>query len=105
MTLLERFQLKKLIEQNEYLELMAPVNLSIVCFRYNPVKIYQTELNNLNKEILMDLQESGDAVISSTFLSNNYVLRVAITNHRSTIKDIDILINSILKIAKKYHKK
>lgn len=94
--------LKQLVEQNEYLELMAPVELSIVCFRYNPGNASQKHLNTINKEILMDLQESGDAIISSTFLNGNYVFRVAITNHRSTFNDIDILINCIIRIAEKY---
>lgn len=91
--------LEKLIQNNIHLELMAPVNLSIVCFRFNPGSLSVDQLNDLNKEILMDLQESGDAIISSTILHGNYVFRTAITNHRSQFSDIDLLIRSILKIA------
>lgn len=95
-------QLAKYLEYRIYdhplLELMAPVNLSIVCFRVNPIDTLPETLNDLNKEILMDLQESGDAIISSTLLDGNYVFRTAITNHRSKKSDIDILLNSIQKI-------
>lgn len=94
--------LEKQVNMHLNLELMAPVNLSIVCFRFNPGGLSREELNHINKEILMDLQESGDAVISSTFLNGNYVFRTAITNHRSKMKDIDILVKSILKLSSVY---
>ena len=80
--------LKELVLQDDHLELMAPVDLSIVCFRFNAKAFPDRDLNIVNKEILMDLQESGAAIISSTILNGNYVFRVAITNHRSKPKDI-----------------
>jgi hypothetical protein len=44
-------------------------------------------LNEVNKELLMRLQESGIAVVSSTMLNGKFVLRAAITNHRSRRED------------------
>lgn len=88
------------IAQTPDLELVAPAPLNIVCFRYNPLSMDNAELNALNKEILMQLHESGIAMPSYTLLQGAYCLRVAITNHRTTTADLEILIDAVLKIGK-----
>lgn len=93
--------LAKRIAQTPGLELMAPAPLNIVCFRYNPGFLNAAELNALNKEILMQLHESGIAVPSYTVLQQAYCLRVAISNHRTTTADLEILIETVLKIGAK----
>lgn len=89
------------IAETPALELMAPTPLNIVCFRYNPGNLNADELNSLNKEILMQLHESGIAAPSYTVLQGAYCLRVAITNHRTTAADLDILLEAVLKIGEK----
>jgi aromatic-L-amino-acid/L-tryptophan decarboxylase len=81
------------------LELMAPVPLNIVCFRYNPGHKSREELNQMNKEILMQLHEKGIAAPSSTILSGHYVIRVAHVNHRSRRSDFDALLQGVLSIG------
>jgi glutamate/tyrosine decarboxylase-like PLP-dependent enzyme len=93
--------LARRIEQTPGLELMAPVPLNIVCFRYNPGFLNAAELNALNKEILMQLHESGIAAPSYTVLQQAYCLRAAITNHRTTTADLEMLIEAVLNIGKK----
>ncbi|HEU4859538.1 MAG TPA: hypothetical protein VFT15_06870, partial [Chitinophagaceae bacterium] len=75
-----------------------PVSTNIVCFRFNPRKNH-LDLNMLNKEILMRLQESGIAAPSYTRLKGNYCLRVANVNHRTELKDFDVLVNEVIKIG------
>ena len=87
------------INQNVQLELMAPVLMNIVCFRFNPPSSNPSELNALNKEILMQLHEKGIATPSYTVLNGNYVIRVAHVNHRSTMRDFDILLDGVLNIG------
>jgi glutamate/tyrosine decarboxylase-like PLP-dependent enzyme len=89
------------IDETPSLERMAPAPLNIVCFRYNPGNLSADELNFLNKEILMQLHESGIAAPSYTVLQGAYCLRVAITNHRTTTADLDILVEAVLKIGEK----
>lgn len=91
--------LGKLIIENEKLELIAPIGLDIVCFRYNPGNMSNEELNSLNKEIKLQIEEQGIAFLGYTTLHDKYCIRIAIANHRSTSDDFDILIESILKIA------
>jgi aromatic-L-amino-acid decarboxylase len=97
----QAFYLESLIKNEKNLELLTPVTLNVVCFRYNPNRqLSQSALNILNKEILMRLHEEGVAVPSYTFLDGNYVIRVANVNHRSKKSDFDALVYDVLRIGK-----
>ncbi|MDD5364644.1 MAG: pyridoxal-dependent decarboxylase [Gallionellaceae bacterium] len=85
-----------LVEASPALELMAPVSLDIVCFRYNPGGMDGVELDQVNLEIMMRLQEEGVAALSDTSLKGMRCLRVAIANHRSRREDFDLLVAAIL---------
>ncbi|MDX2048071.1 MAG: aminotransferase class V-fold PLP-dependent enzyme [Chitinophagaceae bacterium] len=91
--------LSELIKQKGSLELLAPVLLNIVCYRYNPGGLNKQQLNELNKEILMRLQEEGIAAPSYTILDGNYAIRAAITNHRSRKEDFVILVRETIRIG------
>jgi glutamate/tyrosine decarboxylase-like PLP-dependent enzyme len=78
------------------LELMAPVPLNIVCFRYAAPGLDGAALDAVNQEILLRVQERGIAVPSSTVLSGRFAIRVAITNHRSRREDFDLLVGAVL---------
>jgi aromatic-L-amino-acid/L-tryptophan decarboxylase len=88
-----------LIEARPELELLASVSLNVVCFRYRPPDFLENLLNALNKEVLLRLQESGIAVVSSTILEEKFALRAAITNHRSRREDFEILVQAVSKIG------
>jgi glutamate/tyrosine decarboxylase-like PLP-dependent enzyme len=96
--LIQAKYLSDLVEQSEELELTAPTATNIVCFRFNPGKNH-LDLDELNKEILMRLQESGIAAPSYTKLHGNYCLRVANVNHRTIKNDFDVLVNEVIKIG------
>ena len=90
----------QLVEKDECLELMAPIGLDIVCFRYNPGGLEDEQLNALNKEILMQLHEQGIAAPSYTTLQGRYCLRIAIANHRSRQEDFDLLARETVRIGR-----
>jgi len=92
--------LGSLAEEHEELELLTPVSLNIVCYRYNPGGLSEADLNGLNKEILMQLQLEGIAAPSYTLLKGKYALRVAITNHRSRRQDFDLLAEATCRIGR-----
>jgi len=88
------------------LELIAPVDLNIVCFRFNPGKgsgdhprLDDAALNALNEEILLRLHESGIAAPTYTTLRGRYALRAAITNHRSRWEDFDLLVREVVRLG------
>ena len=89
-----------LINLEPQLELMAEVPLNIVCFRFNPGGLDVDTLNRINKEMLMRLHEEGIAIPSYTILNNQYVIRVANTNHRSRLEDFDLLVKEVLRIGR-----
>jgi glutamate/tyrosine decarboxylase-like PLP-dependent enzyme len=88
------------IAREPLLELLAPVTLNIVCFRYFKAGADLAALNVLNEELLMRLHESGIAVPSYTTLQGRYCLRVAISNHRTRDEDLELFIDTVLKIGK-----
>ncbi|PCH51245.1 MAG: amino acid decarboxylase [Cellvibrionales bacterium] len=102
--------LGELINQDPNFELMAPIGLDIVCFRYRPQNLREQDLGAktleesaleaLNKEILFELQEQGIAAPSCTTLNGKYSLRVAIANHRSQFSDFDLLMSEINRLGK-----
>ncbi len=95
--------LASLIKAHANMELCADVPMNIVCFRYHPSKATSTmtleQLNTLNQELLLRLQESGRAVVSSTVLRGVYTLRAAIVNQRSTMADFDELVRAVEEIG------
>jgi len=76
------------------LELLAPVQLNIVCFRYRAV-----DADEVNRNIVVDIQESGIAAPSTTVLDGRLAIRAAIVNHRTDICDIDALISAVLEFG------
>jgi aromatic-L-amino-acid decarboxylase len=66
----------------------APVALNIVCFG-----VKGSQDGSLNREIVIDLHEQGDAAPSLTLLDGKPVIRAAIVNHRTKTMDIDHLID------------
>jgi len=89
----------QLVEKEPTMELMAPIGMDIVCFRFNPAGLEVEALNRLNKEILMQLHEQGIAVPSYTTLHGQYCLRIAIANHRSVQDDFDVLAKEVVRIG------
>jgi glutamate/tyrosine decarboxylase-like PLP-dependent enzyme len=93
-----------LVSEADDFELLAPVDLSICCFRYVPASLKEklaagddvdAELNNLNEKIMTGVQRSGRAYISNATINGKFALRVCITNFRTTKEDIDTTLNVI----------
>jgi glutamate/tyrosine decarboxylase-like PLP-dependent enzyme len=86
--------LKRRIEAEPKLELLAPVALNIVCFRYRC-----SDPDAVNAEIVADLHESGIAAPSSTVLNGHIAIRAAFVNHRTEERDVDALVDAVLKFG------
>jgi aromatic-L-amino-acid/L-tryptophan decarboxylase len=88
--------LRDRISAEARLELLAPVPLNVVCFRFTAPGLDGAALDSVNQEILLRVQERGIAVPSSTVLGGRFALRVAITNHRSRREDFDLFVDAVL---------
>jgi glutamate/tyrosine decarboxylase-like PLP-dependent enzyme len=76
------------------LELLAPVQLNIVCFRYRAA-----DANKVNGDIVIDIQESGIAAPSTTLLDGQLAIRAAIVNHRTDTCDLDALLAAVIRFG------
>jgi aromatic-L-amino-acid decarboxylase len=92
--------LGELVTASPELELSAPVTLNVVCFRYVAAEVDVAALDEINKNIVVELQEQGVAVLSGTVIKGKHVLRAANTNHRSRREDFDVLVREVIRIGK-----
>lgn len=88
-------RMAELAESSPDLQLMAPLSLNIVCFRWWRHGLDATALDAINSRILVDLQESGEAMMSPYRIEGRFCFRAAITNHRTQDLDIDRAIRFI----------
>jgi len=79
--------LEALIAGSELFELRAKVRLNIVCF-----SVKGDETGEINRELVMDLHESGIAAPSITRLEGRPVIRAAIVNHRTRAADMETFV-------------
>ena len=89
------------IEETPELQLMAPIELSAVCFRYVGGIHNENELNHLNSEILRRIVERGNVYLSNATLQSRFCLRACVVNHRTTNSDIDRVVAEVLAVANK----
>lgn len=73
------------------LELLAPVALNIVCFRYRAA-----DADGINAEIVAELHERGIVAPSTTTVDGRLAIRACLINHRIQPGDIDALIEAVL---------
>jgi len=84
------------VRREPKLEMLAPVALNIVCFRY---KAASGDADALNAEIVADIHESGIAAPSSTTIDGKLAIRAAITNHRTAFEDVDRMVDAVLRFG------
>ena len=103
------------IQQADDFELLAPVELSICCFRYLPGGLkarlasasqeertrIDRELDQLNTRLMLAVQRGGQAYLSNATLRGRFALRACITNFRTTHSDIDKTLEIIRESAQR----
>lgn len=90
---------QQLISQPGF-EIMAPVPLSVVCFRYRPSGISGTDkLNRINEELLHKLNATGKLFLSHTKLNGQYTLRMSIAGTLTTRKHVEKAWNLVMEMA------
>jgi glutamate/tyrosine decarboxylase-like PLP-dependent enzyme len=92
----------ELVSNADDFELLAPVELSICCFRYAPpsLKNNNDELNQLNERIVEAVQKGGRAYLSNATVNGKFALRACITNFRTTKADIEQTLEAVRDAAR-----
>lgn len=96
--------LAQLVQSSPVLELLAPVTLSICCFRYVPADLPPEAangetLNSLNRQILRRLHREHHHIPSSTEVNGRFALRACYINPRTTLADVVDLASAVERIG------
>jgi glutamate/tyrosine decarboxylase-like PLP-dependent enzyme len=91
-------QLADAIRACPQLELLAPVELSAVCFRFRESHA-AADLDNRNAEILRRVIENGRVYLSNASVHGHFALRACFVNHRTQPADVAQIVPEVLKAA------
>src|SRR5207237_1766926 len=90
-----------LVRANDDFEMLAPVDLSIFCFRYRP-RGFEGDLDNLNEQVMVALQRAGSSYISNASVHGKFAMRGCVLNYRTTRRDMEILLEDVRKAARAF---
>lgn len=80
----------ELVSQHPDFELLAPVPLSAICFRYKPMEMTNPDtLNSLNEQLLQKLNQTGKVYLTHTRLKSKYTIRMVIAQTNVTLEHVD----------------
>jgi glutamate/tyrosine decarboxylase-like PLP-dependent enzyme len=92
--------LMELVTSDPVLELLARTPLNVVCFRFRGDLQDENRLAELNREIVLRLQEAGTAAPSTTVIGGKFAIRVANVNHRSRREDFELLVREVVRLGR-----
>lgn len=82
--------LQEEIEQHKHFEILAPVPLNTICFRFHPDYISdEAKLNELNEKLLNRIQDSGKLFLTHTKLDGKYTIRIVLGNTNLEQQHVD----------------
>lgn len=88
-------RLGELVSADPELELLAPVETSIVAFRARPAGVAEAGLNALNAALPLAVQRRGRAFVTGTVLAGREALRACVLNAATTEADLAILLDEV----------
>ncbi len=94
---------ESLVGASDDFEMVAPVELSIFCFRHLPAQLRSKSpqaIDAFNEQLLIALQRDGSSYLSSTTLGNRFALRGCVLNYRTTLRDMEILLDDLRRVAR-----
>jgi glutamate/tyrosine decarboxylase-like PLP-dependent enzyme len=89
---------EELVRATEDFEMVAPVELSIFCFRYCP-RAFTGDLDALNERVMLALQRAGSSYVSNARIDSKFALRGCVLNYRTTRRDMEILLEDVRRAA------
>jgi len=95
--------LQSMVQASDDFEMVAPVELSIFCFRYVPAQLRNQPpeaIDAFNERLLVALQRDGSSYLSNTTLGGRFALRGCVLNYRTTLRDMEILLDDLRRVAK-----
>src|SRR5436190_1710876 len=104
---------EKLVQNSEDFEMLAPVELSVFCFRHLPAGLkralaaaspsvrekIEKQLDAHNERLLLALQRDGSSYLSNARLRGRFSLRGCVMNYRTTLRDMEILLDDLRRVG------
>ncbi|MBP7732124.1 MAG: aspartate aminotransferase family protein [Bacteroidales bacterium] len=93
-------KLYEMIYRERDFEILAPLTLNTVCFRYKPDKISNEEANSINEKLNHLLNDSGRIYLTHTKIGEKYCLRMVTAQTNVTMKHVEKAWNLIMNTAR-----
>ncbi len=94
---------ESMVRASDDFEMVTPVELSIFCFRHVPVQLRSESphaIDAFNERLLIALQRDGSSYLSNATLGDRFALRGCVLNYRTTLRDIEILLDDLRRVAR-----
>ena len=91
------------VRASDDFEMAARIELSIFCFRHVPVHLKGESpqvIDDFNERLLIALQRDGSSYLSNTTLGGRFALRGCVLNYRTTLRDMEILLDDLRRVAR-----
>jgi aromatic-L-amino-acid/L-tryptophan decarboxylase len=95
--------LESMVQASDDFEMVAPVELSIFCFRHVPMQLRNRPpeaIDAFNERLLVALQRDGSSYLSNATLGGRFALRGCVLNYRTTLRDMAILLDDLRRVGK-----
>jgi glutamate/tyrosine decarboxylase-like PLP-dependent enzyme len=73
-------------------ELLSEPRLNVVCFRYRPAGVPESELDQINRRLGQAIITDGTVYFGTTVYGGKVAFRPAIANWRTTESDVDVIL-------------
>jgi aromatic-L-amino-acid decarboxylase len=81
-------------------EILAPVILCVVCFRYHPSGFTESQINQINEKLNHELNDSGKMYLTHTVINGKYTLRMVTAQTNVTLGHVEKAWSVILETAR-----
>jgi aromatic-L-amino-acid decarboxylase len=92
--------LKEMIIMESDFEILAPVVVSVVCFRFRPDGYNEGQINSLNEKLMHTLNDSGKIYLTHTVLDGRFTLRMVTAQTNVTFEHVEKAWELIKKTAR-----
>jgi glutamate/tyrosine decarboxylase-like PLP-dependent enzyme len=89
------------VDADSDLELLAPVRLNVVCFRYHPRGAPEGTIDDLNRRLGAAIQSDGRVYFGTTIYGDRVAFRPAISNWRTSEPDVDLIVEVTKELGSK----
>jgi len=97
--------LESMVRASDDFEMVAPVELSIFCFRHVPAQLRNESpkaIDVFNERLLVALRRDGRSYLSNAMLGGRFALRGCVLNYRTTLRDMGILLDDLRRVGRSF---